>query len=63
MDVIRTIALCLYLVFLGWLAVRAMSEFRVDIRALKTKFIEFIGAWVLGISLYMEERTAVCPGR
>ena len=36
---------------------------RAVINTIRSKAREFIGAWVLGVILYMEEQTAVCPGR
>ena len=40
-----------------------MKIIRTIAETICSKAREFIGAWVLGISLFMEERAAVCPGR
>ena len=67
MGFIRLIALSIYIVFLAGLVVRSALTECCDIRSttdvIYTKILEFIGAWILGIGLWMEERVAVCPGR
>lgn len=62
MEFIKIIFLSVCLVFLSGLIIREAVRYRGDIRAvfeaIESKALEFIGAWVLGITLRMEERAA-----